>query len=160
MASSCLPLRWVRKSAENSAIRYGSTCESIRCPCRTHCHFQAGGSRCCSQVRIDQSCCAKGAQGSPSGRRSSGKGNKTQGLVCKEAGYLGGEPQGLSAAQHIARHQSLATTPNRCPGAAQPSKFASPFGREDERLLPAKLKVSFPLFGVIHAVPVSVGYGS
>ena len=34
------------------------------------------------------------------------------------------------------------------------------FGLEDERLLPAKLKVSFPLFGVIHAVPVSVGYGS
>jgi len=34
------------------------------------------------------------------------------------------------------------------------------FVLEDERLLSAKLKVSFPLFGVIHAVPVSVGYGS
>ena len=34
------------------------------------------------------------------------------------------------------------------------------FGTASERLLTAKLKVSFPLFGEIHAVPVNVGYGS
>src|SRR3990167_5183636 len=90
---------------------FKSRCESIPCPCRTHRHFQAGAGRCCSQVRIDQSCCAKGAKGSPGGLRSSCKGSKTQRFVCKEAGYPGGEPQGLNAAQATARHQPLATTP-------------------------------------------------